>query len=84
MKRAQLYLWSVLHSVEHMDSGVLSDLADRADRAAGSLPMADPELRRSDMLAAVGVWADRSDLADTFTYIANLRDKDREHKLVPA
>ena len=75
MKRAQLYLWSLLQSVEQMDDRVFSDLADQA---VGGLPIADPELRKSDMLAAVGAWAERTDLPDSVTYISNLRNEVRE------
>jgi hypothetical protein len=81
MKRAQLYLWSVLHSVEHVNERVLSDLAGEA---AGTLPIADPELRKADMKAAVGAWADRDDLPDSGIYISNLRNELREHWPIPA
>ena len=71
MKRAQLYLWSVLHSHDNLDDVAISDLASRAAR---ELYIADPEQRRSDMEAAVGIWAERAELFDTETYICNLRD----------
>lgn len=77
MKRAQLYLSSVLRTAEHVDACVLSDLADQAV----SDPLtAEMELRRLDMKAAPGAWKDRSDLPDSSTYIANLRsDTNRHH-----
>ena len=81
MKRAQLYLWSVLHSLDCVSERALSELAGQA---AAELPIADPNQRKSDMEAAVGAWADRSDLPDSASYVANLRDEVREHSLIPA
>ena len=81
MKRAQLYLWSLLHSVEQVDDRVLAELAGQV---AGGLPIADKEQKRSDMEAAVGAWAERGDLPDSMTYISNLRNEVREHELTPA
>lgn len=72
MKRAKLYLWSVLHSLEQVDDCVLSGLADQA---AAAIPIADPELRRSDMEAALGAWADRTDLPNSSSYISSLRNR---------
>jgi hypothetical protein len=81
MNRAQLYLWSLLHAGEQVSEGVLSDVAGEA---SGVLPIADIELRKSDMEAAVGAWAMRTDLPDSLTFIANLRDEVRDYRLVPA
>ena len=81
MHRAQLYLWSLLHSCEHVDSRVLSELANQAAR---HLSVADREQRRSDMKSAVGIWAERTDLPDAATYLANLRDEVRSERLVSA
>ena len=81
MNRAQLYLWSLLHEGEQVSEGVFSDVAIQA---AGGLPVADKELRKSDMEAAVGAWALRTDLPDSFTYIANLRDEVRDERPVSA
>ena len=81
MNRAKLYLWSVLHSLEHVDDSVLFDAAGEA---ANDLFIADPELRKSDMKAAIGAWAERSDLPDSGTYMANLRNEVRDHKPVRA
>ena len=81
MNRAKLYLWSVLHSLEHVNDSVLFDVAGQA---ANDLFIADPELRKSDMTAAVGAWAERSDLPDSIIYIANLRNEVRDHTQVPA
>jgi len=70
MKGPTLYLWSVLQTVEDVDE---SELYHISGRAAGDLPIADPQLRVSDILAAVGAWAERTDLPDSATYISNLR-----------
>lgn len=78
MKRAQLYLHSALHTLEYLSENVLSALADQE---LTELPIGDPEQRRLDMQAAVGTWAERSDLPDSGTYIAMLRDESREHRL---
>lgn len=80
MNRAQLYLWSVLHSLEHINDSVLSDLAGQA---AVDLSIADPEMRKSDMQAAVGAWAKRMDLPDSRIYVANLRDESAANRLLP-
>ena len=76
MNRTQLYLWSVLHSLEHVNESVLSDLAGQG---ALDLSIADPEQRKADMEAAVGTWAERPDLPASSIYIASLRDEFREH-----
>ena len=76
MKRAQLYLSSVLRTAEHVDARVLSDLADQTVNDPSAAEM---ELRRLDMKAAAGAWKDRSDLPDSSTYIANLRINTNRH-----
>ncbi len=78
MNRAQFYLWSVLHNGEHLDDAALSELATQA---VGQLHYADPQERRSDMENAVGAWAERSDLPDSYRYISNLRQADRWERL---
>jgi hypothetical protein len=45
------------------------------------LSPAEIEERRADMMAAVGLWKDRTDLPDTETYIRNLREGDRLERL---
>ena len=79
MNRAQLYLWSVLHSLEHVDDRVISNLADQA---AADLPIGDLERRRRDMEAPLGAWADRTDLPDSVSYISSLRDHARSERPV--
>lgn len=43
--------------------------------------MYTPEQRYADMMAAVGVWKDRTDLPDTETYVRNLRKSTRLKRL---
>lgn len=45
------------------------------------LSPAEIEERRAEMMAAVGLWKDRTDLPDTETYIRNLRGGDRLERL---
>jgi len=45
------------------------------------LDLAQIEERRADMMAAVGLWKDRTDLPDTETYIRNLREGTRLERL---
>jgi len=45
------------------------------------LSPAEIEERRADMMAAVGLWKDRTDLPDTEDYIRNLRGGDRLERL---
>lgn len=40
----------------------------------------DARQRRSDMEAAIGLWAERSDLVDTESYLRNLREDDRPQR----
>jgi len=40
-----------------------------------------PEQRQADMMAAVGVWKDREDLADSEAYVRNLRKGTRLQRL---
>ncbi len=81
MKRAQLYLWSVLHSNQRLDDLALLDLAGDGAR---ELSIADSRQRKIDLGAAVGVWAERNELADTASYIGKLRDDSRVLKQMPA
>ena len=81
MNRAQLYLSSLPQADEQASENVFSDVAGLA---AGVWPTADKELRKSDMEAALGAWASRSDLPESRTYIANLRNEVRDAKPVPA
>jgi len=82
MKRTQLYLdddlWNALHAQALLAGTSISDLVRKAARERY---VSDPELRRSDMMAAVGIWKDRDDLPDTETYIRNLREGTRLKRL---
>lgn len=80
MNRAQLYLNSLLQADEQASESVFSDVAGLA---AGVWPTADKELRKSDMETAVGAWALRTDLPDSITYIANLRDEVEDERPRP-
>jgi hypothetical protein len=59
--------------------GSLLDLAllDLETRAMRDLVRDDPQRRLSDMEAAIGLWAERTDLVDTQAYLRNLREDDR-------
>jgi plasmid stability protein len=84
MKRTQLYLdedlWQALHTRAAIEKTTVSDLVRTAARERY---LYTPEQRRADMMAAVGIWKDRTDLPDTETYIRNLRDDDRMERLYP-
>jgi hypothetical protein len=81
MKRAQFYLWTVLHERAGLDEAALSELAGQA---ADELETNDPAVRRSDMETAVGLWAERADLPDTASYILNLREDSRTKIVKPS
>jgi len=49
---------------------------------AKKLNPAEVEERRADMMAAVGIWKDRTDLPDTETYVRNLRGGTRFARLM--
>jgi len=65
MKRTQLYLeedlWEALHARARREKTTISDLVRRAARERY---MYTAEQRRADMMAAVGIWKDRTDLPD--------------------
>jgi hypothetical protein len=46
------------------------------------LDPAQVEARKAAMMAAVGIWKDRTDLPDTETYIRNLRKGTRLQRLL--
>jgi hypothetical protein len=82
MKRTQLYLdedlWTTLREHALREGTTVSDLVRRATRERY---MYTPEQRRADMMAAVGVWKDREDLADSEAYVRNLRKGTRLKRL---
>jgi hypothetical protein len=94
MNRASLNLATVLPDRERLGDLALPDLTlsdltltdlallDLESRAVRDLVRADPQQRRLDMEASVGLWAERSDLADTEAYLRNLREDDRPPRIL--
>ena len=82
MKRTQLYLdeelWNTLHAQALREKTTISDLVRKAARERY---VYSPEQRRADMMAAVGVWKDRTDLPDTEAFVRNLRKGTRLKRL---
>lgn len=82
MKRTQLYLeddlLDTLRAHARREKTTVSDLVRKAARERY---MYTPEQRYADMMAAVGVWKDRTDLPDTETYVRNLRKSTRLKRL---
>jgi hypothetical protein len=82
MKRTQLYLdedlWSALHAHARREKTSISDLVRKAARERY---MYTPEQRRADMMAAVGVWKDRDDLAESEDYVRAIRKGTRLKRL---
>jgi hypothetical protein len=82
MKRTQLYLddelWTALHVRARLGGTTISELVRTAarDRYMGNL-----EERRAAMEGIVGLWEDRADLADSETYVRNLRRGTRMKRL---
>jgi hypothetical protein len=82
MRRTQLYLdedlWNALRTHALREKTTVSDLVRKAARERY---MYTPEQRRADMMAAVGIWKDREDLADSEAYVRNLRKGTRLKQL---
>jgi Arc/MetJ family transcription regulator len=82
MKRTQLYLddelWTALHTRARQERTTVSELVRTAarDRYLG-----DFEERHAAMEGIVGLWRNRTDLADTDAYIRNLRKGTRMKRL---
>jgi len=74
MKRTQLYLdeeiWNALHIRAQQSGTSVSELVRQAVRDKF---MNSPESRRQAMQGWVGVWRDRTDLANTENYVRRLR-----------
>jgi hypothetical protein len=81
MNRAKLDLLTVLPPREHHGGSLLFDIESQLVR---DLDVTAPEQRRSDMEAAIGVWAERGDLANIEDYLRNLREDERAKWLQPA
>jgi hypothetical protein len=80
MNRANLYFWSVLHGRQH--EGVVSP-SDIDDQTMRDLYFADRAERQAEMEAAIGVWAERSELSHVEDYLRTLREDDRTERLLP-
>ena len=82
MRRTQLYLdediWKILTTRAREERTTISDLVRSAVREKYFSANAN---RKEAMLAAVGVWKDRSDLPDAETYLRNLRKDNRLKRL---
>jgi Ribbon-helix-helix protein, copG family len=82
VRRTQLYLeddlWAALHAKALLEGATISELVRVAvrERYMGNL-----EERRAAMLGVVGLWKDRAGLADTESFIRDLRDDDRLERL---
>jgi hypothetical protein len=80
MNRANLYFWSTLHARQHGEDVSPSDVADQTLR---DLYFADRAERQAEMEAAIGLWAERSELSDAENYLRILREDDRSARLLP-
>jgi metal-responsive CopG/Arc/MetJ family transcriptional regulator len=82
MRRTQLYLdedlWKALHARARRERTTVSELVRQAARDRF---LRNSEERRADMMAAVGIWKDRTDLPDTETYVRELRRGTRFKRL---
>ncbi len=82
VRRTQLYLddelWEALHAHARREGTTISDLVRQAARERY---VYTAEQRRADMMAAVGIWKDRTDLPDTETYVRSLRKDTRLKRL---
>ena len=82
MKRTQLYLeeetWKRLHALARASRTSVSELV----RQAVHEKYLDKERRRQALLGIVGLWADRTDLPDTETYVRSLRRGDRRKRIL--
>jgi hypothetical protein len=74
VKRTQLYLeddtWQLLHKLAKQSGCTMSDLVRQAVREKFEK---SKESRRQALLNVVGLWADRTDLPETDTYVRGLR-----------
>ncbi len=81
MRRTQLYLeeetWKQLHALARVSRTSVSELV----RQAVKEKYPDKETRRKGLLGMVGLWADRTDLPDTETYVRSLRRGDRHKRI---
>ena len=80
MNRARLYFWSVLHARRREADISPSDVDGQSVR---DLYFGDQRERQAEMEAAIGVWAERSELSDVEDYLRTLREDDRIERLLP-
>lgn len=80
MNRANLYFWSTLHERQHEGDLSPSEVDDQTMR---DLYFADRAVRLAEMAAAIGLWAERSELSDVKNYLRILREDDRSARLLP-
>ena len=82
MRRTQLYLeddlWKALHARARRERTSVSELVRQATR---DRYMRHSEDRQADMMAAVGIWRDRTDLPDAEEYVRDLRRGTRLKRL---
>lgn len=82
MKRLQVYLeddlWKTLHILASRSGSTISELGRKALREKY---LGGEAKRKEVLLAAVGLWKDRTDLPDTETYVRSLRKGDRLKRL---
>ena len=82
MRRTQLYLdddlWSALHVRARKEKTTVSDLVRQAARERY---LSGIEERERAMKAVIGIWKDRSDVADSTAYVRSLRQDDRLERL---
>jgi hypothetical protein len=82
MKRTQLYLddelWTALHARARLGGTTISELVRTAARERY---MSNIEERRAAMEGIVGLWKERTDLADSEAYVRNLRRGTRMKRL---
>ncbi|HUA17152.1 MAG TPA: ribbon-helix-helix protein, CopG family [Bryobacteraceae bacterium] len=78
MRRTQLYLeddlWKTLQILARQSHCTISELVRSAVREKY---LASLSKRKESLLAAVGIWKDRTDLPATTEYIRRLRKDDR-------
>jgi hypothetical protein len=78
MKRTQLYMehdvWKVLQVRAKQSHSTISELVRRAVREKY---LEQASHRKEALLAAVGLWKDRTDIPDGKTYVRQLRKDDR-------
>ena len=82
MRRTQLYLdediYQMLRVRARAEKSTISELVRQAVREKYAV---DPARRKAALEAVIGIWADRTDLPDTETYVRSIR-KDKRWKRI--